>query len=355
MKKIKIIQIIELFILVIIAMGLIGFLTSVSKNSELKKDKTSVRFDFDFGSAEHKELKKCKEEQVSSSGIEKIEIDLGSCDLQVIATDEDVIKIVESSSKNLDESELFTLSNENGRLKVTKGNLFKGFIFHFGMIGHKLQVFIPKKYIGNLSLSTGSGDITLDSDLELKDLIVNAGSGDLEINSSVKAQSFKSKLGSGHINAGHVECKDYALNTGSGDIEIESLKGSGRIEVSSGSIRVDELIGGEYDIESSSGDIIVNNIEGMGEIHASSGDIEAAYKGINEYAKLDASSGEINVKLDKTISFEMDARCASGEVRGNVPMDYKDKDGKEAKAKVGDEPSAKLTFTTASGDITVNQ
>lgn len=358
MKKIRMIQIIELIILVLVAVALISFLSHVSKNSTRRSNQIGSNFDFGFewGNVGDGIVKKIKEEQVSSAGIDKIALDFDSADIEVSVTDEETIKIIESSSKPLRDKEVFNLVNKNGTLRVTKGQRMpRIFFFGFGGQQHKIELFIPKGYKGDLDINTSSGDIRALSELKLNNISMHQASGDLQIDYAVEVQSFSGDLASGDVDIKFLDCKEYTIHTASGDIDTDYLKGSGEIEASSGNIEIDELIGGQYNIHSSSGDIKLKGIAGSGEISAASGDIEAEYAGIEAYASLNAASGDITLKLAENISLEMDAKCVSGDIEGNIDIDYKNKKGSEAAAIIGQGPYAKLKVNTMSGDITVNK
>ena len=333
MKKTRMIQIIELILLAVIAIGLIAFLSRMSKNTLHKEENTNFDFSFNLGSSIGKML---KEEQVNSTGIEKIRLDFDSADIEVTATDEKVIRVIESSNKPLKKHELFTLTNQNGILEIIKGERITHIPFlNFGFQQHKIELFIPKSYRGDLDIVTSSGDISALSELKLNNITTQQASGDLQIDYPLEGRNFNSNLASGDVAIKHLECNKYTIGVASGDIDVDYLKGSGAIEASSGDITIGTLSGEKYSIDASSGDINLQGVSGTGEVHANSGDI--------------------TVKLSENISLEMDAKCISGDIEGDIDIEYKNKKGSEATAAVGEAPYAKLTINTNSGDITVNK
>lgn len=359
MKKIRILQIIQLVILVVIAIGLIVFLGRITKGKAAmnKEWRTSFSLDVDWENENDRPLKILKEETVNVEGIQKIELDFRSADIEVITTDEKVIKIVESSNRKLEEEQLFKVENEKGTLKVTGGKrIHDNLMFGFFIKSHKIQIYIPNNYGKELELTSASGDIIFLSDLIAENILVNQSSGDLQVEKSIQANHFKSFLSSGDIYIAHITCKEYDLNTSSGEMDINYLKGSGHMQAKSGDITIKELRDGEYNIQSSSGDVRLLNTEGCsGEINISSGDLEVDYTGITGETRLTSSSGGITLNLAKDINFEMEAVCTSGEIGGNIPIIYKDKREKSATAIVGSGPYAKLILRASSGDININQ
>ncbi len=356
MKKIRIIQIVELVVLVCIAIGLISFLSNISKKSISENNTDRHYFNFTLASEKSSILKVLKEEHVDMSDIQEIELNFSSSDIDVSITDDSTISIIESATVKLEEDELFTLINQNGKLVVTAGRKRRqSVLFGFGFTQRKVELLLPKKYAGDLNLTTSSGDIRIFSDLDLKNISVNQASGDLKTDYALTVQSFKAQLASGDIKVKYLECKDYALKTASGDIAISFLKGSGDIATMSGDITIKELEAVIYTIQSASGDINLKKIQGSGEVRTASGDIDASYLSILEYSRLTAASGDIDIELAEDISFEMEAKCISGEIRGNVAMDYKNKKASQATAVIGEAPYAKLTISTASGDVRVHQ
>ena len=356
MRKIRVLQFIELCVLIVIAVYLVIFLSYSSRNNQVKKENSGFYFGLNLGDKENGIFKKLKEEKIESSEVKKVEIDFDSGDIEILAGDEEVIRVVESASRDYRKEELFTLTNDNGILRITRGKRRVSlFIFYFGIVGHKVQVYVPKSYLGDLRASTGSGDIALFDDFNFNHLEVNEGSGDLTVKGALKLQKLDIKLASGDVNIRSADCIDYTLSTASGDITADYLKGSGKISASSGDITVRELIGGTYEVSAASGDIKLHHIEGAGKVDAASGDIDLEYRELREYAKLSAASGDIKVRLAETISFEMIAECMSGDVSGNIEMQYEGKEKRKAKAKIGNGPYAQLKITISSGDISVNQ
>jgi lia operon protein LiaG len=359
MKKIRMIQIIQLLILVVIAIGLIAFLGRIAKGKAAMGKEWGIGFalNVDWGNKNDRQLKLLKEETINVEGIQKIELDFRSTDIEVLSTNEKVIRIAESSNRALEERQLFQFDNEDGILKVRGGkgydnNLMFGFFMHL----HKIQIYIPQGYNKDLVLTTSSGDIIFLSDSIAENILINQSSGDLRVEKSIQTNTFKSFLSSGDMYIAHITCKEYDLKASSGDIDIDYLKGSGDMQAKSGDITIKELKDGEYDIQSSSGDVRLLNVEDcFGEINISSGDLEADYTGITGETKLISSSGDITLNLAKNISFEMEAVCMSGDIEGNLPIVYKDKREKSATATVGNGPYAKLLLKASSGDINVNQ
>ncbi len=368
MKKMRIIQFIQLVLLVVVAVSLIAFLSFVArsnsggrlstanKSETVKKEKSgsSVDLDFNFFSVGMGQLTIQKEESVSQNGISAIELKADSADIIVSITDDDTIKIVESSTKKLRENEVFTLTNQNGVLTIGKGKSNRSVVF-FGWNEHRIELFIPKSYIGDLSLYSSSGDTRFLSDLNLGSLSIEQASGDVKSSYNIKVQTFNSHLASGDIYLNALACDKFSLGAASGDITIGSLEGAGDIETSSGDILVKAFNGGNYQIRTASGDVKIQSAEGTGEISTASGDIDVSYVAVGDYAKLSAASGDIRIGLSENISFEMDARCTSGEISGNFDMIYRNKKENEAEAVVGEGPYAKLIVNTTSGDVYVKR
>ena len=355
MKKVKILQLIELILLVMIAIGLISFLSYVSQRSLQE----GGRKDFSFVSGlnlkhiKNAKLKIQKEEDIPIGNIQDITLDFSSADIEVIRSEETFMRIKESTSIQLKEEDLFTVVNQNGKLIVSGGRRNRSFIL-FGFNQHKIELLLPAQYTGDLSLKTASGDIIVTDDLVVNKVTIRQSSGNFLAKKGIIAEEIETHLSSGNITIDTLECVAYHFNLSSGNLIINFLKGSGDIEARSGNISIKELLGKSYHIRSSSGNIRLSNVQGSGKIKTSSGNIEAAYKKIEEYSELSASSGNIAIWLVPEMNLDIYAKCSSGDIKSDIALVYKNKKKSEATGLLGKPPYAKLKANTSSGDILIH-
>lgn len=306
-KLIKIMIIIWSFIAVILT----AFLIFSVKNNN------SGRYIFRISNKNELQSKVQKEESISLDNCKDINLNFPSNDIEIYKADDDKLRIIERSSLELKDSEKFTVSKDTNTININGGtSRINFFIFGFGSLGEKIQVYIPVSYDKNLQIKSSSGDVSFDSDMALDSILCTQSSGDFNIRSTITS-------------------KKFTLKTSSGDIDIENL------------------LAASYQINSTSGYINIKTLSGSGDVAASSGDIKINYNDISYYANISASSGDINLSIPSSLSFEFNGKCSSGEINSNFDMNYKNKNGNEAIAKVGDGPYKKISVKTNSGDIDI--
>jgi len=258
-----------------------------------------------------------KDENIEISSINKINVDFSSSNIIVLTTDELKMRVVQKSSRKLSNDEKFTVTNENNEVTIKRSNSRRIFsIFSFGN-SEKIELYIPKSYNKDLNLHSSSGNIEFISEIAIGNLSCIASSGNL-------------------VGDNNITTKDINLNVSSGNIDFASL------------------ISNNYKIEASSGNIKINSLSGSGELQTTSGNIKAKYKDISEYSKATVGSGNVDLIIPKSLSFEFSGNCSSGNINSNFDLNYKNKKGNEATAKVGNGPYKKIDVKASSGNISVS-
>lgn len=259
-----------------------------------------------------------KDEKLEIKGVNKIVVDFSSSDIIVKITDEDKMRIIQKSSNNLKEDEKFQVIQGNNQITIEKrkfGNLSN--TWSFGNFKEVIEIYLPKNYNSDLDIKTSSGDIKFDSDIILSNANFSASSGDI-------------------VSKYNLQVKGINIETSSGDISIETLTAP------------------TYKIKATSGDIRINSLTGSGKVDTSSGDIKVEYKDIEEYSEITATSGDVKLIIKKGISFEFKGKCSSGDINSNLDLNYKDENHHEATAKIGNGPYKKISVNTSSGDISIS-
>lgn len=259
-----------------------------------------------------------KEISIGLEDCDNINFDFSSENIAITVTNEDKIKIVEKASKALKENEKFICEKRGKSIEVSQGDSRTFKLFNFGTgLNRNLEVFIPSSYKNELNVETSSGNIKINGDLALTKFSGKLSSGNLKSNGSITADEAELRLTSGNITVKELLTKKYSIKASSGNIDVDSLSGSGDVKVTSGGI-------------------------------------EITYKDIDEYATLEASSGNVRINLPKELSFEFDGECSSGNIRSSFDMNYKNKKGNRAEAKVGNGPYKKISARVTSGNININ-
>lgn len=345
-KKLKMIK---LFLWIIIAVALLFILAyNISHKSKLG-------FNINFNGKDFTNMTVQKEESMSLDGCSNVKINFSSEEIKLTVVDDDDLKIIQESSKDLSDDEKFTLDKTGDTIIVQRNNYPHIGFFEFNGF-QRIQVFLPKKYTKALYLKSTSGDINIVSQLSLSDIDCSSSSGEINLSENIQVgnkASFKST--SGDIKLKGLSAKESSFNSSSGTITSAgtNLSEKNKIQTTSGDIRFNEL-DGDYTIEASSGRIKIKSLlSGSGTIESTSGDIDVIYKGLNDYSNIKCSSGTVHVNVDNNISFEFEGKCTSGNINSNFNLNYTNKKRNEANGKVGDTPYKKISITTTSGDIDI--
>ncbi|SHJ76978.1 lia operon protein LiaG [Clostridium cavendishii DSM 21758] len=260
-----------------------------------------------------------KEEIIQLDKCDNINLDFSSDDIIISLTDDDNVKVVQKSGNKLSEDEKFTFSKDENTINIKSGNFKKVFnIFFFGSFDNKIELSIPKKYNKSLDIKTNSGNIEVMDNLNLDKFISYQSSGDFKCRKTITAN----------------------------DVNLKT---------SSGSIRPEDLVTKSYNLRTSSGDIVVGTLSGSGELEASSGSIKIDYKEMGDRLKAHTSSGDIKVNIPKGISFNFYAECSSGDISTDFDVSYSSKKKNRATAKLGNGPYKEINLSANSGDIKVYQ
>jgi DUF4097 and DUF4098 domain-containing protein YvlB len=127
------------------------------------------------------------------------------------------------------------------------------------------------------------------------------------------------RTGGGDVKVSHIE-GETNLETSGGDVEVSGLAGNLTARTSGGDIKLRDLTG-EVRVRTSGGDITLENASGRVEAHTSGGDVNVALaRGNAKGGEIETSGGDIKIRVDPTVSLELDASTSSGEVTSNLPL-----------------------------------
>lgn len=245
----------------------------------------------------------------------KIRLNFSYYDIEVLTTNEDKIRVVQSSSERINSENKFTVAREGSCINIRGNERLLKFNLLFNFSGsNKIELYIPKSYHQDLELATSSGDIKILDDLALNSLTCSQVSGDLEIKRNTIINNFTCKTTSGDIKFSKLEAEFYKIATISGDVNIRSLSGSG-------------------------------------DISATSGDINADIFKLNECINIKSISGDIDISVSDNTEFIFEANTVSGDIDSDFNIRYKNKRGTKAEAVFGAESYKKINVNTVSGDI----
>ena len=199
---IRLLKIILIFILSIVTIGTVIFLTLVLTKKIDVKD-----FNFSFGITHSKKV--VVDEEYENS-FNKISIKTEAGDIEIKKSDNDKIRLVVYGSKSRTE-----VSKDSESLNVvTKSKKCRGFCLNQKI--DKVIVYLPSEYSNPVNIKTNYGDIKIN---EVNSLTANTNYGDIKI-ASVN-NYFRVNTNYGDIKISKLDInKDSSASTNFGDIKI---------------------------------------------------------------------------------------------------------------------------------------
>ncbi|MDR3168178.1 MAG: DUF4097 domain-containing protein [Treponema sp.] len=180
----------------------------------------------------------------------------------------------------------------------------------------KIEVYIPRSYRQNCSIFISTGTLTSETELRLKNLVV--------------------ELSSGSITLGRVSAENIYIKSASGNIKIEHAEGAMRLDAMSGSI-------------------LVQSARGAGTFKTSLGRITVGMEYVAGDLSFETGIGAIVLSLPKDLSFNFDALTGSGNIRLDSPArQYHRANSGPLKMSIGTKPVYTIRSRTGVGNITIN-
>lgn len=329
-------------------------------------------------------MKLVNTQTVKMDEIDSVNISYYYDDVNFYTSENDEMIIKEYKSFTPKKRELAKISKSGSNLLI-QGD--KGNSSWISNKNGRVDVYLPAKYAGIMKVSTTSGYIDSDLVLKFSDFSAASTSGDITLN-EIYAEKVDVSATSGYISIQKVDGK-RKISTTSGDIEvyggsgdsyfsatsgyitIEKASGLMEVETTSGDIKIKNAKGdknieassgyislvnssGNIKASSSSGDITVSDSNGAADISTSSGYIELELTEVTDDINLQASSGDVDVKLPKAFGFHFAASATSGDI--DTSFDDKlsyNKDENNASGDIGDNLDKQVQINTTSGDIRV--
>lgn len=280
----------------------------------IKDDKGNSAFKFsifDFLKINNKNLKwhEADEEKFAKiDNAKNIFISSPFVDVKVYSEDRNDVRVYYHGKMKTNIIPELVVENEgenlNIELKIEKYN------YSVTYSNSVLEIFIPDTFVGNINVSTSSGD-ALVKDTTCENFSLTSSSGDIFLE--------------------NIHGKEINLHTSSGDINIYTLVGNMDISTSSGNIKVNSL-DGNINMKTSSGDVSLNNIT-------------------SKEVKIITSSGDIDIALDENANFKITGSTSSGDFIVNRKMEIVENKRGRFVATIGNGIYS-MEIRTSSGDVT---
>lgn len=272
--------------------------------------------------------------EIPLSDIDNLKVSYTSDNLEVYPIEGDTVIIKEYLISDKKDA-LADVEINDRTAVITGGRAAVITIFGFFTGTERIELYLPKEGIADLSLRTTSGNITTKDgfSVEAENLELTAGSGNIKWFDSA-AEKMNIQAGSGNIGltgfGGNVSAQ-----AGSGNITAERLSGTMVMETGSGNITVREL-SGEGNVTAGSGNVKV-------EVSQATGDIEAK-----------TGSGNIHMTLPKELSFQIEIQTGSGNINTSFDdiLSY-NKKGNQAGGNIGGNPSCLIRAEANSGNVRI--
>lgn len=264
--------------------------------------------------------------------------------------------LIENQTFNVNGTPTIVLHESNGNVRVQQGspgssvNIQANKQTGFFDDPNNIQVNIrPQGNTINVDVNTGSGFLSQRS-VDFTITVPQAVNLDLQTNS-------------GDINVDNITGQ-ATLSTNSGDISAsnDTFSSGSSLQTTSGDIKTaQDGFGGNSTVSTTSGDISLDQdtLQGSEKFNTTSGNID--FHGSVDPAgsyQFNAASGDINIGLQPSTSFSVNAQTTSGSIQSNdfpaiQVQDNNQGPGSTASGSVGTSPFAQFTLVTTSGDITI--
>ncbi len=252
---------------------------------------------------------------VPAAQLTDVEVLTHSGDVTFGVSQDDNIYIVELSGTELSEDKLAHIQVQDDILTIAQGRKSSAgsVLFNYEMLSSDFEIYLPQRAWNAIRVTTGSGDVELESGLEVANLDLRTTSGDVE--------------------CPQVTCGVCVIETVSGDVELSGTFCQGRVKT----------VSGDVSFRGSVGDLTVNS---------TSGDLDLKLENVPDTMTLGTVSGDTRLYLPDNDGFYLHYQRISGDVRSdfNLKTSLSDKSGTAVYLSGADRH---YTMKTVSGDLRI--
>lgn len=203
---------------------------------------------------------------VPAEEISGLELRLSNGDVSFQVWDEDVIQVIERSSRTLDENKHASfLRREDGVLCIEQGSTAVGFVFFsFGAFESDFEIFLPRQLWQSVTVYTGNGDVSFSGEEEVGHILISSTNGDVDLGHCITCQSLSVTSVNGDVEAVEADIQKLVFRATSGDLDIQFAQ-----------------LPETMDIKTVSGDIAIELPENDGfslAYHQTSGDLDSEFE-----------------------------------------------------------------------------
>lgn len=200
-----------------------------------------------------------------------------------------------------DVENLETRVSDDGVLSIRQGSTAtSSFFFLRGLASADVKLTLPRRFWDFLQISTVSGDVDVDTGLEIGQLSIRTASGDAQLN-SLEFQELIFKSASGDLDTGDLSGRDVHAESASGDIQLTGRFDTVRVSTASGEI---SLEGGARELR----------------CNTASGDVEVQTDQVPEKLDMSSKSGDCEIAMPGGEGFTLQFSTVSGELDSSFPL-----------------------------------
>ncbi|MGE5177097.1 MAG: DUF4097 family beta strand repeat-containing protein [Hyphomicrobiales bacterium] len=212
-----------------------------------------------------------------------------------------------------------------------------------------LVVRVPKGKKVSITWGRGNGDVRgVDGDLAL-----DAASMDVEARDA--RGSFRVEVGSGAVRLTGM-AGEASIETGSGDVTVRDARGEGlKVETGSGRIEVAGVDADRLRLSTGSGDLRAASVRAPhAALESGSGSVEVRLDADVDDLSLETGSGDVTVSVPDAFGAAVHFETGSGDIDSDVPITIGSRSRHEIDGVIGD-GNGRFQVETGSGHITIQR
>lgn len=236
-----------------------------------------------------------------AAGIKEISLRFVDENIKIVPTDENVIRVEETSTHKIKDEDVMRYGVKNGELVVQSGRNERVFGW-WNNYQIDVKVMIPRSFVGSADISTVSGTIDADG-LNAETSSFSTTSGDVTLKNGLHSD-LRADTVSGRVRVESTIADKLRADTMSGDIRAQGSFIDVNVDSTSGTILIETDRGQAIEANTTSGGITVDCLDAskLGKIHA------------------DSVSGSVEIALSNTSGFELSFDTVSGSKSNDFAM-----------------------------------
>ncbi len=270
---------------------------------------------------------------VPAAALTDVEVRTTGGDVTFGVSQDDNIYIVELASTELSEDKLARIQAQDDILTIEQGRKSSAgsVLFNYEMLSSDFEIYLPQRAWNAIRVTTKSGDVELESGLEVANLELHTTSGDLTVP--------------------ELTCGACRIETTSGDVELSGSCMQADVSTVSGDMEVSGSFS-KVDLSAVSGDVTFCGSAPQLELSSTSGDLDLKLENLPDTLTMSTVSGDTRLYLPDNDGFYLHYNRVSGEVRSdfNLKTSLSDKSGTAVYLSGADRH---YTMNTVSGDLRI--